>query len=84
MDTIDPKDVKPGDEVYVIYNNPHTPTVSNIMSAEIVQHPKDPNKSALFLHETFHTIEDDDAFFSSEESAERAYSEMYDREDFYH
>jgi transcriptional regulator of the spore photoproduct lyase operon len=77
MDTIDPKEVKPGDEVYVIYNNPHTPTVSNVMPAEIVQHPKDPNRTALFLHETFHTIEDDDALFSSEETATDAYNELY-------
>lgn len=77
MDMIDPKDAKPGDEVYVIYNNPHTPTVSNVVPAEIVQHPKDPNRTALFLHETFHTIEDDDALFSSENSAMEAYNEMY-------
>lgn len=77
MDTIDPKDVKPGDEVFVIYHNPHTPTVSNIMPAEIVKHPKDPNRTALFLHETFHTIEDDDALFNSEEAANQAYNELY-------
>ncbi|WP_102348481.1 transcriptional regulator SplA domain-containing protein [Bacillus sp. Marseille-P3661] len=77
MDTIDPKDVKPGDDVYVIYNNPHTPTVSNVMPAEIVQHPKDPNRTALFLHETFHTIEDDDALFSSEDAATQAYNELF-------
>ncbi|MFD0048751.1 transcriptional regulator SplA domain-containing protein [Actinomycetes bacterium NPDC127524] len=77
MDTIDPKDVKAGDEVYVIYNNPHTPSVSNVRAAEIVQHPKDPDAVALFLNETFHVIEDDDALFSSEEAAERAYSEHF-------
>ncbi|RXI97800.1 transcriptional regulator [Anaerobacillus alkaliphilus] len=80
MNTIDPKDVKPGDEVHVIYHNPHTATVANIVPAEIVQHPKDPNKVALFLHETFHTIEDDDALFSSEEAAEAAYQELYGEE----
>ncbi|WP_078546696.1 transcriptional regulator SplA domain-containing protein [Litchfieldia alkalitelluris] len=82
MDTLDPKDAKPGDEVFVIYNNPHTPTVSNIVSAEIVQHPHDPNRTALFLHETFHTIEDDDAIFTSEASATQAYNEMYGDHDF--
>jgi transcriptional regulator of the spore photoproduct lyase operon len=71
MDTIDPKDLKNGDEVYVIYRNPHVPSVSNIKAAEIVQHPKDPNALALFLNETFHVIEDDDALFSSQEAAER-------------
>ncbi|RFU64374.1 transcriptional regulator SplA domain-containing protein [Bacillus sp. V59.32b] len=77
MGLIDPKDVKAGDEVFVIYNNPHTPTVSNIRAAEIVPHPKDPDAVALFLNETFHVIEDDDAFFSSEEAAEEAIQEMY-------
>lgn len=77
MDTIDPKDVKNGDEVFVIYHNPHTPTVANIKSAEIVPHPKDSNSVALFLNETFHVIEDDDALFRSEDSAIKAYEDMY-------
>ncbi|HYK72447.1 MAG TPA: transcriptional regulator SplA domain-containing protein [Pseudoneobacillus sp.] len=77
METIDPKDVKAGDEVYIIYHNPHTPTVANIKPAEIVQHPKDPNKLALFLNESFHLIEEDDALFSSEASAEKAFNDMY-------
>ncbi|WP_409270144.1 transcriptional regulator SplA domain-containing protein [Neobacillus sp. SCS-31] len=77
METIDPKDVKAGDEVFVIYNNPHTPTVANIRPAEVVQHPKDPNALALFIHETFHVIEDDDALFSSEEAAEKAFKDHY-------
>jgi transcriptional regulator of the spore photoproduct lyase operon len=77
LETIDPKDLKAGDEVYVIYNNPHTASVSNVKQAEIVQHPHDPNRLSLFLHETFHVIEDDDAFFASEESAEAAYQDLY-------
>jgi transcriptional regulator of the spore photoproduct lyase operon len=80
MDTIDPKSVKVGDEVHVIYHNPHTPTVANVAPAEIVQHPKDPNKVALFLHETFHTIEDDDALFASQETAEAAFQELYEED----
>jgi transcriptional regulator of the spore photoproduct lyase operon len=78
MDTVNPNEVKAGDEVYVIYHNPHTPTVANIKAAEIVQHPKDPNKLALFLNESFHLIEEDDALFTSEVSAEKAFNEMYD------
>ena len=74
MDIINAKEVQVGDEVFVIYNNPHVPTVSNVRAAEIVQHPKDPNAVALFLNDTFHTIEDDDALFSSEAAAEQAYS----------
>jgi len=80
MDTLDPKDLQLGDEVYVIYHNPHTPTVSNVKPAEIVQHPKDPNALALFLNDTFHTIEDDDALFHSESDAENAYNQMYQDE----
>ncbi|WP_409304526.1 transcriptional regulator SplA domain-containing protein [Peribacillus sp. SCS-155] len=77
MDTIDPKELKAGDEVFVIYNNPHTPTVSNVRAAEIVQHPKNPDAVALFLNETFHVIEDDDALFRSEAAAERAMDDLY-------
>lgn len=78
MDIIDPKELKNGDEVFVIYRNPHVPSVSNIKAAEIVQHPKDPNAFALFLNDTFHTIEDGDALFSSHEAAEQAYKDaMY-------
>lgn len=78
MSTIDPKDAMPGDEVFVIFNNPHTPVVSNIKPAEIVQHPKDPNKIALFLDETLYVIEDDDALFTSEAAAESAYNTLFD------
>ncbi|MCA1038109.1 transcriptional regulator [Bacillus infantis] len=78
MDMINPREVKAGDEVFVIYNNPHTPTVSNIRAAEIVQHPKDPNAYALFLNETFHVIEDDDALFTSQAAAEKAFEEHYE------
>jgi transcriptional regulator of the spore photoproduct lyase operon len=76
MDIINPNDVKAGDEVFVIYRNPHIPTVANVKSAEIVEHPKDPNAVALFLNETFHTIEDEDLLFTSEAAAERAYEEI--------
>lgn len=78
MDMVDPKDLKSGDEVFVIYRNPHVPTVSNIKAAEIVQHPKDPNSLALFLNETFHVIEDDDALFTSQAAAEKAYQDALD------
>jgi transcriptional regulator of the spore photoproduct lyase operon len=73
MDIVDIASAKPGDEVFVIYRNPHVPTVANIQAAEIVTHPKDPNALALFLNETFHVIEDDDALFPTSESAQKAY-----------
>jgi transcriptional regulator of the spore photoproduct lyase operon len=78
LDLIDPKNLKTGDEVYVIYRNPHVPSVSNIKAGEIVQHPKDPNALALFLNETFHVIEDDDALFPTQAAAERACSQATD------
>jgi transcriptional regulator of the spore photoproduct lyase operon len=77
MDMIDPKDAKAGDEVFVLYHNPHTPSVVNIRPAEIVQHPHDPRKLALFLNESFHLIEEDDALYTSESAAEEAFSEHY-------
>ncbi|OLS39859.1 transcriptional regulator SplA domain-containing protein [Bacillus sp. MRMR6] len=77
MDMIDLTNARPGDEVYVIYRNPHVPSVANIKAAEIVQHPKDPNSLALFLNETFHVIEDDDALFTSSESAMKAYEDHF-------
>ncbi|WP_079509338.1 transcriptional regulator SplA domain-containing protein [Mesobacillus jeotgali] len=75
MDLIDPKNLKTGDEVYVIYRNPHVPSVANIKAGEIVQHPKDPKALALFLNETFHVIEDDDALFATQAAAEKASSQ---------
>jgi transcriptional regulator of the spore photoproduct lyase operon len=78
MDTINVNEAKAGDEVYVIYHNPHTPTVANIKAAELVQHPHDPNRLALFLNDSFHLIEEDDALFTSEASAEKAFNEMYE------
>lgn len=77
MDTLEPNQIKSGDEVYVIYRNPHVPTVANIKAAEVVPHPRDENSLALFLNETFHVIEDDDALFASEDAAKQAYEDVY-------
>lgn len=78
MDVINPKNLKSGDEVFVIYRNPHVPSVSNIKAGEIVPHPKDPNALALFLNETLHVIEDDDALFATQAAAEKAYLDAMD------
>jgi transcriptional regulator of the spore photoproduct lyase operon len=77
LDTIEPQNMRAGDEVFVLYHNPHTPSVVNIKPAEIVQHPKDPDKLALFLNESFHLIEEDDALYSTEAAAEKAFAEFY-------
>ncbi|CAM3736381.1 transcriptional regulator SplA domain-containing protein [Mesobacillus zeae] len=75
MDTIKPDDLDCGDEVFVIYHNPHVPTVATVKAAEVVTHPKNPDALALFINETFHVIEEDDAFFASEQAAQSAYDE---------
>jgi transcriptional regulator of the spore photoproduct lyase operon len=74
---VDPQEVRIGDEVYIIYRNPHTPTVANIKQAEIVAHPHDTEGKALFLHDTFHLIEENDALFRSEADAETYYNELF-------
>ncbi|WP_409298388.1 transcriptional regulator SplA domain-containing protein [Peribacillus sp. SCS-26] len=83
MSTVNRDELSAGDEVFVIYNNPHVPSVSNIRTAEIVAHPHNPNELALFLNETFHVIEDDDALFSTQESAEEAYRQLIDEDSFF-
>ena len=82
MDILEPNKIKQGDEVFVIYRNPHVPSVSNVQAAEVVPHPKDPNALALFINETFHVIEDDDAMFSSEAAAIKAYDAVNSSETF--
>lgn len=77
MEMMNLNNAKLGDEVFVIYRNPHVPSVANIKAAEIVQHPKDPSQLALFINDTFHVIEDDDALFTTSDAAERAYEEIY-------
>ncbi|MFC0270659.1 transcriptional regulator SplA domain-containing protein [Metabacillus herbersteinensis] len=71
-------DFKLGETVYVIYRNPHAAIVANILSAEIVQHPINENEFALFLHDSYHPLSDDDAVFSSFDEAERLYNELFD------
>ncbi len=70
---IDIANAKPGDEVFVIYQNPTFLTAAKIRPAEIVQHPNNPNTLALFLKEIYHELEDDDALFTSSEAAKKAY-----------
>ncbi|WLR43172.1 transcriptional regulator SplA domain-containing protein [Bacillus carboniphilus] len=72
------KDVQPGDEVYVIYRNPHTPNVANIQQAEVVPHPKNGEDVALFLHESYHLLSEDDAIFPSYDEAEQMYNSIFD------
>ncbi|MGM7720112.1 transcriptional regulator SplA domain-containing protein [Metabacillus sp. Hm71] len=67
-----------GEEVYVIYRNPHAVNVANIEKAEIVRHPKNPNELALFLYDAYHPLEEEDAVFSSYAEAEKLYNQLFD------
>ncbi|OAS86665.1 MULTISPECIES: transcriptional regulator SplA domain-containing protein [Metabacillus] len=67
-----------GEEVYVIYRNPHAANVANIEKAEIVEHPNNPKELALFLHDAYHPLADDDAVFSSFDEAEELYNQLFD------
>nr|MDH3163266.1 transcriptional regulator SplA domain-containing protein [Bacillus licheniformis] len=69
---------KLGDEVYVIYRNPHAPNVAHIKEAEVVDHPLHEGELALFMYDTYHAFAEDDAVFSSYEEAERLYRELFD------
>ncbi|MTT33297.1 transcriptional regulator [Terrilactibacillus sp. BCM23-1] len=79
---MDRKKFEVGDHVYVIYRNPHTANVANITQAEIVQHPENEDDIALFLHEDYHLIEDDDAIYSTFTEAETEYNRMFDYEQY--
>ncbi|EIT86656.1 transcriptional regulator [Fictibacillus macauensis ZFHKF-1] len=67
----------PGDDVYVIYRNPHTPSVANISQAEIVPHPTEVGETAILLHGTYQLVADDDAVFHSYEEAAAHYETFY-------
>ncbi|MGE6631163.1 transcriptional regulator SplA domain-containing protein [Bacillus sp. NPDC077027] len=71
-------DYQLGDKVYVIYRNPHAANVAQIKEAEVVSHPYNEQELALFLLETYHTLAEDDAIFSTYDEAESLYKEMFD------
>ncbi|MCM3160203.1 transcriptional regulator SplA domain-containing protein [Metabacillus litoralis] len=73
---------KIGEEVYVIYRNPHAVNVANIEKAEIVEHPTNQKKLAIFLHDAYHPLAEDDAVFSSFEEAEELYNQLFDYQQF--
>lgn len=65
-----------GQQVYVIYRNPHTPTVSTIQEATIARDPMNPQQLSLLLYDFYHPIDEDDAIFASKASAETLYDEF--------
>ncbi|WP_100405310.1 transcriptional regulator SplA domain-containing protein [Bacillus solitudinis] len=67
---LDIEELYEGQQVYVIYRNPHTQTVSTIQEALIARHPMDPDQLSLLIHDFYHPIEVDDAIFTTQEEAE--------------
>ncbi|MDV2684133.1 transcriptional regulator SplA domain-containing protein [Alkalihalophilus sp. As8PL] len=72
---LDVNQLHEGQQVYVIYRNPHTPTVSAIQEATIAFDPMNPGQMSLVLFDYYHPIEEDDAIFSSYEEAEASFDE---------
>ncbi|GAF63211.1 transcriptional regulator SplA domain-containing protein [Alkalihalobacillus trypoxylicola] len=66
-----------GDIVYVLYRNPHTQDVANVQAAAVVNHPEQPDQLALFLYETYYSLTDELAIYTSEEEANHAYEYYY-------
>jgi transcriptional regulator of the spore photoproduct lyase operon len=79
---VEKKDVNAGDKVYVIYRNPHAANVANIQQAEIVEHPNHPGEKALFIHDSYHLLDEEDAIFPSYSDAEVMYNKLFDYEQY--
>lgn len=79
---LEKRDLKNGDKVFVIYRNPHAANVANIEEAEIVPHPKNGEDVALFVHNSYHPLTEEDAIFSSYKEAEELYNELFDYQQF--
>jgi transcriptional regulator of the spore photoproduct lyase operon len=73
-------DVRAGDKVYVIYRNPHAANVANIQQAEVVDHPTEPGQKALFIHDSYHLLDEEDAIFPSYSDAGEMYNKLFDYE----
>ncbi|WP_062047497.1 transcriptional regulator SplA domain-containing protein [Bacillus sp. JCM 19034] len=69
-------ELEEGQQVYVIYENPHTPSVSTIQEAMIARDPDDPERLTLLFRDFYHPIEEDDAIFATYESAELLYNQL--------
>ncbi|MBX4163047.1 transcriptional regulator SplA domain-containing protein [Priestia aryabhattai] len=82
MMIVEKKEYQVGDQVFVIYRNPHTANVANINQAEIVEHPENKGEKALFLHESYHLLAEDDAVYSTYEEAEKMYNKIFDYEQY--
>jgi transcriptional regulator of the spore photoproduct lyase operon len=74
---LDIQELEEGQQVYIIYRNPHTQTVSTIQEATIARDPMDPAQLSLLLFDFYHPIEADDAIFHSYEEAESMFEQLY-------
>lgn len=70
---LDIQQLSAGDNVYVIYRNPHTQNAITIHEATVTENPEDENELALFMHETYYPLRKDYALFQSREEAEQMY-----------
>ncbi|MFC0559497.1 transcriptional regulator SplA domain-containing protein [Halalkalibacter alkalisediminis] len=74
---IDIQQLQVGQQVYIIYRNPHTQTVSTIQEATIARDPMNPEQLSLLLFDFYHPIEADDALFNTYEEAESMFEQFY-------
>ncbi|GAE33280.1 transcriptional regulator SplA domain-containing protein [Halalkalibacter akibai] len=73
---LDIQQLEEGQQVYIIYRNPHTQTVSTIQEATIARDPMNPAQLSLLLYDFYHPIEADDAIFNSYEEAEAMFDQF--------
>lgn len=74
---LDIQQLEEGQQVYIIYRNPHTPTVSTIQEATIARDPMNQDQLSLLLYDYYHPIEEDDAIFVSYAEAETLYNQYF-------
>ncbi|MFB4210504.1 transcriptional regulator SplA domain-containing protein [Shouchella sp. 1P09AA] len=65
-------ELQDGQSVFVIYSNPHTPTVATIQEGYI---SVDSLGTSVVVYDYYHTLEEDDAVFASYEDAEQVYNQ---------
>ncbi|WP_017726393.1 transcriptional regulator SplA domain-containing protein [Halalkalibacterium ligniniphilum] len=74
---MDMNQLREGQQVYVIFRNPHTPTVATIQEATIARDPMNPEELSMLLYDFYHPIEADDAIFASYDEAEAVYQDYF-------
>ncbi len=72
------QELRSGDQVYVIYRNPHAQTVAQIQEATVAEHPDHPGRLSLLLFEEYYPLSDEYAMYSSYQEAEKMYKQYFD------